>query len=149
MKYLILISAIFLSSSYYNAQENKPKKLSYEQYIIQYGTDDTSIAIIDIFFDKRENSGAGQMSFLPLSSAVIIVSPPVGIGLMAISSPLFVNGLIISNKYSHKNLLKTLISYQNENILSRHNRKMVANLIQIQEDMRIEDLLEARYNAMK
>ena len=45
----------------------KEHKLNYDEFVNKYGSDDTSLAVIEIFFDKRENAAKGQMSFLPLS----------------------------------------------------------------------------------
>jgi hypothetical protein len=154
MKRIFLISAfLFLSclcvGQPTNSKINKEYQLSYEEYMEQYGIDDTCIAIIDVFFDKREYKGAGQMSFLPLSTVVVVINPPIGLGLMVISSPLFVSGLITYNRYSRKKLLKTLVNYQKTDVLSKRFKKKVTQLIQAQDEIYIEDLLEARYNLGK
>ena len=108
MKYLIIITLIFSTYNLSFAAKKQAKHYSYEQYIEKYGTDQTSITIIDLFFNKRNYSGIGQMSFLPVSSAVGIIVPPIGLVTMAISTPFFVNGLLVRHKYSHKNLLIAL-----------------------------------------
>ena len=67
--------------------------MTYNQYINEYGNDKTSVTLINLFFDKRDNAGIGQMSFLPVSSTIAIIYPPVGVGLVVISCPLFVFAL--------------------------------------------------------
>ena len=89
------------------------------------------------------------MSFLPLSTAIVAINPPIGLGLMAISTPLFVSGLITYKKYSRKNLLKTLVNYQENAVLSKRFKKRVIQLIQTQGEIYAEDALEAQYNLTK
>lgn len=154
MKNLFLISIIILLSNNCfakkkSANNNNTHKLSYEEYMNQYGTDDTSKAIIEFFFDKREYCAAGKMSFLPLSAAVTVVVPPIGIGLMVVSSPLFISGIITRSRYNHKNLLKTLDNYQNNNFLSANIKKKVGQLMEAQEEIYNEELAEDRLATLK
>ena len=147
IKNLFLIVVVILLSNNCFAKNNKVKKenevkLSYEEYINQYGVDDTSIAIINIFFDKRENSGVGQMSILPISTAIAVAVPPIGVTLMALSTPLFINGMLVHKKYSHKNLIKTLEDYQNKNILSDKNKERVIDFLEVQQEIYDEELVE-------
>ncbi len=150
MKTISLIFTLLLFSYFSLAQDyvlDKKHKLSYQEFMNLYGTDDTSKAIIEIYFDKRDYSATGQISFLPISSIVAVIVPPLGISLMAISSPLFVNGLLISNKYSRKKLLKALNNYQNDSILSNRNKKMVVKQLIAQQENYNYDLLEARHHS--
>lgn len=152
MKHLLLILSILLFSQFSEARKpisKKLHKLSYDEFMYAYGTDDTSIAIINIYFDKRDYSATGQMSFLPISTIVAIVIPPIGVGLMVISSPLFINGLLTSNKYSRKKLLKILNNYKDGDILSNRNKKKIVQEIKAQQEIYYEDLLEARYNSIR
>lgn len=153
MRHIYFISAFLYLSTISLAQEynfsNNEYHLTYRDFVNQYGIDDTSRAIIDVFFDKREDSGSGQMSFLPLSTAIVAINPPIGLGLMAISTPLFVSGLITYKKYSRKNLLKTLVNYQENAVLSKRFKKRVIQLIQTQGEIYAEDALEAQYNLTK
>lgn len=128
----LLITLLFINSICQASKEltkKEPHQLSYNHYVLQYGADDTCLAIIDIFFDKRENLGSGQMSLLPVSAGVAIIVPPIGIGLMAISVPLFVNGMFTKNKYNNKKLLQTLMAYQEEQIISKKMRKKIRRSI--------------------
>jgi hypothetical protein len=143
---ILIISSNFSYAKSNNTKKNKNHKLCYGEFIDKYGIDDTSIAIINIFFDNREELGKGQMSFLPISAIVTTVAPPIGISLMAVSSPFFVNGWITCNKYSKKKLVKTLNNYQNKNILSDDVKKKVTHIIQDKEEIYIEDILEDEYN---
>lgn len=154
MKNLIIASLIILFSSNCFAQDNQSKtnklhKLSYEQYISHYGVDDTSIAIINVFFMKRENSAGGKMSFLPVSAGVTVIFPPLGLGLAAISTPLFVSGLITRNKYNKKKLLATLIDYQNENNLTVNLKKRVNTYFELEEEFLLEELAQTQFASLR
>jgi len=154
MKNIYPILMILLLSNYSIAQKNnyennKDATLSYEEYINEYGVNDTSIAIVNLFFDKRDYSSTGKMSFLPLSATVTVFIPPLGIGLMAISSPLFVSGLITRNKYSHKNLIETLDNYQKNNVLSIKIKKKLSSIIEDQKYREIDMLAELDIATLK
>lgn len=95
MKYLFTLILIISSL---NILAKHPKHLNHEQYLEKYGVDETSIAIIDLFFEKRNLSGNGQMSFLPVSASIALFAMPIGIVTTAISTPLFVNGLLVKKK---------------------------------------------------
>ncbi len=142
--YLALIFILFSGLSH-----AKSNKLTYDEYIQQYGTNDTSIAIIELYFDKRDNSGIGQMSFLPLTTAVAAVVPPVGVGLMAISTPLFLNGIRVRHKYSHKKLLSVLNTYHNENRLSDKLEQQVVQILEFQREIENEEMLEKKLTLLK
>ncbi len=68
MKYLILITAFILLSNtnfaYTNSNDNNSSLLSYNDYISTYGVNETSVAIIDIFFDNQST----KTSYLPSTS---------------------------------------------------------------------------------
>lgn len=68
MKYLILITAFILLSNtnfaYTNSNDNNSNLLSYNDYISTYGVNETSVAIIDIFFDNQST----KTSYLPSTS---------------------------------------------------------------------------------
>ena len=112
----------------------KEHKLNYDEFINKYGSDDTSLAVIEIFFDKRENSAKGQMSFLPLSTAIAVVFPPIGVGLMAVSTPLFVNGLIVNQKYNRKKLKNILEEYESTNELPIKLQNKVNDFIEDEQE---------------
>ena len=112
-----------------NRSEKKQARLDYEECIQLYGVDDTSIAIINIYFDKRYSVGVGQMSLLPVTAALTVFTPPIGVVLMAASSPLYINGIVKFNKYSQKNMIKTLNNYYNKNILAENIRNKVVNYL--------------------
>lgn len=132
MKKLILVSILISTQLFAVAGNNnkskgtkknkqvkakKEYKLNYDEFVSKYGADDTSLAVIEIFFDKRENAAKGQMSFLPLSTAVAIIIPPIGVGLMAVSTPIFINGFIVNQKYNRRKLKNILDEYQSTNEL--------------------------------
>lgn len=125
----------------------KEHKMDYQGFVEKYGTDDTSVAVIEIFFDKRENAAKGQMSFLPLSGTIALVYPPLGVGLVAVSTPLFVNGLLVKNKYSKKKLHDILEDYHhNEGLPLRFKNKVEGYIEEEKEYQRFyEDRLVDSY----
>jgi hypothetical protein len=129
MKNLTIILSFILCSNCFAGNKASKKmnseKYCYQEYINQYGVNDTSKAIINFYFDKRELSATGKMSFLPLSMLLAIVVPPIGLGLMVVSSPLFVSGVITRKKYNNKNLIKELNNYNVNNILSKKMKIIV------------------------
>ncbi len=148
MKNLLLISIIVLSSGYCFSQHEKENKkdyqLNYEEFITHYGVDDTSIAIIDIFFDKRQNCAGGKMSFLSLSAGIALLNAPIGIGLMAVSTPLYVSGTITRIKYNRKHLLETLINYQNESVLTVNLKQRVVTYLELENEIHQEEIANAQ-----
>lgn len=146
---LVLITLVTYSQSPDTTRDNKSYKLSYEEFQNQYGTDDTSAALIDLFFSKRDEKAFGQMSMLPLSTAVTVVMPPVGIYLMAVSSPIFVNGLIVQLKYSRKKLLAALNGYHQHNMLADNYTQKVVALIELSRENEAEEALQAELDELK
>jgi hypothetical protein len=151
MKILIIITSFIICSTCFAgkkvAKKMNSEKLCYQDYIDQYGINDTSKAIINFYFDKRELSAAGKMSFLPLSMVLAIVVPTVGLGLMAISSPLFVSGVITRKKYNNKNLIKELNNYNENNILSKKMEKIIVYLLE-EEELYNDELLNSNLVAL-
>ena len=134
MKNLILIPIILLMTNSVSAEKNRSEKnksthLDYETCIQLYGVDDTSIAIINIYFDKRYTASVGQLSFLPVTAALTFFNPPIGVILMAVSSPMYINGIIKFNKYNQKNMIKALNNYHNNNVLAENIRNKVVNYL--------------------
>ena len=150
MKSLTIILSFIICSNCFAvkkaAKKNNSEKHCYEEYINQYGRNDTSKAIINFYFDKREISAAGKMSFLPLSMLLAIVVPPIGLGLMVVSSPLFVSGVITRKKYNNKNLIKELNNYNVNNILSK-KMKLIVYLLK-EEELYNNELLNSNLVAL-
>ena len=149
-----MVGLMLLSSSESFAKDKKSKKvkqekMTYNEYINEYGHDKTSLTLINLFFDKRDNAGIGQMSFLPVSSTIAIVYPPVGVGLVAISCPLFVSGLITRNNYSHKKLIKTLEEYKINKTLPTKLEKKVNQIHIIEKEIFDMDMEDARFASLK
>jgi len=123
MKNLLLILFVLISSICFAGKKYSNKGStrthSYKEYVDLYGENDTSRALIELFFDKREFCAGGKMSFLPLSLGVVLLSPPLGIGLMVLSTPLFISGIVTRKKYNHKNLQKFLSQYNKNGKLSK------------------------------
>ena len=74
------------------------------------------------------------MSFLPLSTAIAVVFPPIGVGLMAVSTPLFVNGLIVNQKYNRKKLKNILEEYESTNELPIKLQNKVNDFIEDEQE---------------
>lgn len=137
------------STSSYNinntncVEHKKEYQLTYEEFINHYGVDDTCVAIIDIYFDKRENSAAGRISMLPAAAAVVLINAPIGVTLMAISTPIALSGTYTRIKYNRKKLIKTLVNYQTENILTAPLKQKVVSYLIIKEELRQEEVESA------
>lgn len=84
---------------------------------------DTSAVIIDVFFDKKDNAAIGQMSFLPITVGIFIISPQISVGLTVISLPLFINGSYLLIKYRNKKLHTILTKYAATKQLPKWVRK--------------------------
>lgn len=151
----VLLLALFISILTNFVLGNNPSKkdtstqLSYNEYMSEFGTDATSIAIIELFFNKRNKVGIGQMSFLPVSAGVSVVAPPVGLVVMAMSTPLFINGLLVRRKYSLKNLSIALDNYKRKNLLSARFKKKVTQIIKEKQIRKHEEIIETNYIALK
>jgi hypothetical protein len=146
---LILLFSINCFSKQRTPKKKKEKQLTYQEYIDKYGDNKTSVTIINIFFEKRDNSGIGKMSFLPLCASVTVVAPPVGAGLMVASFPLFISGLITRSNYSHKNLLKALQEYKTNQTLSKRLKKKVSRRHRVEEENYQMELEQARFASLK
>lgn len=127
----IIFLFIFLgTSSWCNGNHSdsttiKPRKLEYNDFIANYSVNDTSTTVINIFFDKRNNSAIGQMTIFPITAAFFPLFPVFSVGMSAISFPFFVNGSVILVKYRKKKLYKILIEYKETRTLPKWVRKKV------------------------
>lgn len=131
-KIILLFSCLCLFSVAFSQKDSveiKPRKLSFNDFLAYYSINDTSAAVIELFFDKKDNNAFTEMSLLPISAAVILLSPPIGIGLSAISVPLFVHGSILLIKYNKKKLKRILIEYKKSGYLPEKIRKKANKII--------------------
>jgi len=138
MKKLFLITAILLLSnlcfSHGNAKVKKEHKhLSYTEYMSKYGTDEVSLALIDLYFEKRETAGKGKMSILPVTTIVAVAFPPLGVPMAIIATPIFISGLITCSRYSNKKLTKVLIAYRTTNKIPKRLMRKVTSVINMQQ----------------
>jgi len=108
-----------------DSTEIKARKLTYSDFLANYSVNDTSAAVIEIFFDKKDNSARGQMSFLPITLAIYPLFPLFSVGLTAVSLPLFINGSVIMIKYRKGKLVKVLNEYRETRELPKWIRKKV------------------------
>ena len=51
------------------------RKLSFNDFMAYYSTNDTSAAVIEFFFERKETNAVTEMMFLPLSAGVFLLSP--------------------------------------------------------------------------
>ena len=106
---LFLTLLISLSSFSQNENDDKIKyrKLSYNDFK-KLSINDTSDAVIDLFYNKRDNAAFTQIILLPMTVILTVIPPThfVGIGTAFISVPLFINGTMTLIKYRKKNLYK-------------------------------------------
>jgi hypothetical protein len=119
---IITVCFLLSLSSYSQDDKIKYRKLDYNDFL-KHSTNDTSAVIIDVFFDKKDNTALGQMSFLPITVAVYIISPQLSVGLTLISFPLFVNGSYLMVKYRKKKLFMVLNDYKETGHLPNWVRK--------------------------
>jgi uncharacterized protein YdaL len=129
------VMALLVSISALNAQSNqkellkKSHKLTYEDFAQMYGENDTAMAIIDVFFNKRE-SASTYMSFLPISAAITPLSPLAGGLSIIVTSPLFAKGAIMRMRYNKRKLNKVLQQFENnEDIADNIERKYKKMLV--------------------
>ncbi len=140
MTKIILISFCFLLSlPLFSQKEEKMKyrKLDYNDFL-KYSINDTSAVIIDVFFDKKDNTALGQMSFLPITVAIYVISPPLSAGLTIISFPLFVNGSYLLVKYRKKKLYMVLNDYKKTGHLPNWIRKKAIKQLEAYELIKSE-----------
>ncbi len=125
-KYLFIAFCLFISFSSFAQEEEKLKyrKLSYTDFR-KLSINDTSQVIIDLFFDKKDNAGVGQMTFLPITVAIAAVpyTRQIGVGLSIIALPFFINGSYMMVKYRKKKLYMVLTEYAESGELPEWVRK--------------------------
>lgn len=108
-----------------DSTEVKARKLSYSDFLAHYSINDTSAAVIEIFFDKKDNNAKGEMSFLPITAGVFFIFPVIGAGLSVVSVPLFIHGSYTLVKYRKKKLVNVLTEYRETQELPKWLRRKV------------------------
>lgn len=126
-RFTVSIIALFICLSSFGQEKIKYRKLEYRDFKNEFGFNDTALAVMDIYFDKKENSAYGQMSFLPITTAIIFIPHMKGIGIMttAVSLPFFIHGSYILVKYRKKKLYKVLTVYTDTKELPKWLRRKV------------------------
>tara|TARA_B100000809_G_scaffold265999_1_gene326797 strand:+ start:9119 stop:9553 length:435 start_codon:yes stop_codon:yes gene_type:complete len=134
MRILVYIIALSLFSCTLYAQEKTPQKIC--KYKVEnfraLSINDTSDAVIDLFFSKKESAVYNQMSLLPISIILAVVPTPaqvVGLGSFIISGPLFLNGSYTLIRYRKKKLHKILNEYKTNKTLPKWVRKKTNKLL--------------------
>lgn len=107
-----------------NSEKIKYRKLSYPDFK-KLSINDTSDAVLDLFFNKTDNAIYTQIILLPISVVLTIIPPThfVGIGSLAISGPLFINGSATLIRYRKKKLYSILLDYKEKRTLPKWARK--------------------------
>jgi hypothetical protein len=123
-KFILIASFLSLSLSSFSQEEDKIqyRKLDYPDFL-KHSINDTSEAIIAIFYDKRQITASDQISFFPITAALYLLSPQISIGLSIITLPMFSNGCFQFIKYSKKRLHMVLNDYKATGYLSNRIRK--------------------------
>ena len=134
---LITICFLITLPSFSQEEKIKYRKLDYNDFL-KYSVNDTSSVVIDVFFDKKDNTALGQMSFLPISAAIYIISPQLSVGLTLISFPLFVNGSYLLVKYRKKKLFMILNEYKETGYLPNWVRKKAIKQLKAYEMIKSE-----------
>ena len=121
---IIICSLISLFSFSQENEKIKYRKLEYNDFT-KLSINDTSAVIIDVFFDKKDNSAISQMSFFPITAllTVIPITTVIGAGTSLISFPLFLNGSYMLVKYRKKKLYMVLTEYAETKTLPKWVRK--------------------------
>lgn len=141
-KPILLFSFLFLTSHLFSqiadGEKIKYRKLTYSDFT-KIAVNDTSIAVIDLFFSKKENAVYNQMSLLPLSLVLFAIPPSrlIGVGTAVISVPLFLNGSYTLVKYRKKKLYKVLVNYQTTQTLPKWVRKRANKLLIRYDDLEL------------
>ncbi len=124
--FILLVCATSMSSyASTDSTVTKARKLSYSDFLGKYSINDTSAAVIEIFFDKKDNNAKGEMSFLPITAGVFLLFPVIGTGLSVVSVPLFIHGSYTLVRYRKKKLVRVLTEYRETQNLPRWLRKKV------------------------
>jgi hypothetical protein len=105
---------------------NKPWKLSQQQFLDQYGRDDTSRAVINYYFEQHQHKGRKNLLVNTLItvvsiSAFAIITTNCAAGAVIVGAPFFIAGFIfgifvfrnVMNMiyFSRKKLFKVLKKY--------------------------------------
>jgi hypothetical protein len=135
---ILVLCCLFSLSSFAQKEEKmKYRQISYTE-LLAYSINDTSNAIIDLFLNKKFNTGIGQMSFLPVNFLVYFVSPPIAMGLTLITIPLFLNGSLLLIKYRNKKLVMVLNDYKETGYLPNSIRRKAIKELQANELLKME-----------
>jgi hypothetical protein len=122
---LIIVCCLFSLQSFTQSNEEiKYRKLEYKDFK-KLSINDTSDAVVDLFFNKTDNAIYTQIILLPISVVLTIIPPThfVGIGSLAISGPLFINGSATLIRYRKKKLYSILLDYKEKRTLPKWARK--------------------------
>jgi len=124
-----LTTQILLFAQDGNLSTKKIRHFTYSDFMAKYSINDTSAAVIELFFDKKENTALAEMSFLPVTTLVFLVLPKIALGLTIISLPFFIHGSIVLIKYRKKRLQKILMRYKKDLYLPKGLRRKTNKLI--------------------
>lgn len=131
-KLLIFISLIslFQAGLAQNDTTDLPaRKLSFNDFMAYYSINDTSAAVIEFFFDRKETNAITEMMFLPLSAGIFLIAPPLGFGMGLISTPFFIHGTYTLIRFNKKKLKRFLITYNETGYLPKNIRKKANKIL--------------------
>ena len=118
-----MILSLNFFSQIENGEKVKFRKLAYTDFK-KISINDTSDAVIDLFFNKKDNAIYTQLVLLPVSIILTVIPPThfIGIGSFAISGPLFINGSATLIRYRKKKLYTVLLEYNETSKLPKWAR---------------------------
>ncbi|MCB0401122.1 MAG: hypothetical protein KDD41_03500 [Flavobacteriales bacterium] len=139
LKWVVFI-LLYCNLTILTAQEKvKYRKLEYMDFKNEFGSNDTVLAVVDIYFDKRENAAYGEMSFLPITAGLTILPQTriIGVATSAVALPIFLHGCYTLMKFKKKRLYKTLVAFREEKALPKWlQRKVDKQLVMYKEVQR-------------
>jgi len=99
-----------------SSEKIKYRKLSYEDFK-KISSNDTALAVIDLFFSKKDNALQEQTPFLPISIALVALpnalTKVVGAATLVVTAPLFISAIYKLRRYRKKRLFTILSEYEN------------------------------------
>lgn len=130
---LLYIGLAFCLSSFSQIDDNekiKYRKLTYNDFQ-KLSINDTSAAVIDLYFNKKDDAIFSQMSLLPITGVFAIIPPLhfIAFGTAFISVPFFIHGGVTLVKYRKKKLYSVLNDYSKTQNLPKGIRKKTNKIL--------------------
>ena len=137
---ITLLICLFISICIFGQEKIKYRKLEYVDFKNEFGINDTAMAVMDIYFEKKESAAYGEMSFLPITAGLTLIPQTriIGLATSAIALPIFLHGTYTLVKFSKRNLYKKLSDYKTSNQLPKWIQKKVGKQLVLYKEMERE-----------